>query len=154
MVKARRPIRVPVSSVVVDRADILNEEVISTHRLRVEGDTVLTRYVGVPELEHVMAIHQYFDRVLAEHGRLFVINDMSRSGIPTAEARQWLAEWARTHKIVAIVNFGASMPVRMLQSLIMNAAALLGSGPRVKTANCADEAEAFAWIAAHRGQLR
>lgn len=131
-----------------------NEEVIGTHRVRVEGDTVLTRYVGVPELEHVMAIHQHFDRVLAEHGRLFVINDMSRSGIPTAEARRWIAEWARAHKIVAIVNFGASLPIRMLQSLVLNAAALLGSGPSVKTVNCANEAEAFAWIAAHRGQLR
>lgn len=130
-----------------------NEEVISTHRLRVEGDTVLTRYIGVPELEHVMAIHQRFDGVLAEHGRLFVINDMSRSGIPTAEARRWIAEWARSHKIVAIVNFGASLTVRMLQSLILNAAALLGTQPSVRTTNCANEAEAFAWIAAHRGRL-
>ncbi len=131
-----------------------NEEVIATHRVRIEGDTVLTRYVGAIELEHVMAIHQYFDRVLAEHGRLFVINDMSRSGIPTADSRRWIAAYARGHKIDAIINFGASMPIRMLQSLVLTAAALLGSGPRVKTMNCANEAEAFAWIAAHREQLR
>ena len=154
MVKARRPVRVPVSSVAVAQAHMSNEEAISSHRVRVEGDTVLTRYVGVPEREHVMAIHERFDRVLAEHGRLFVINDMSRSGIPTAEARRWISEWARAHQIDAIVNFGASLPIRMLQSLILNAAALLGTQPSVKTTNCANETEAFAWIAANRGQPR
>lgn len=130
-----------------------NEESISTHRVLVAGDTVLTRYIGVPELEDVMAIHQFFDRVLAEHGRLFVINDMRHSGIPSARARQWIAEWARTHKVDAIANFGASLPIRMLQTLIFRATALLSTQPVIIPEHCAGEAEAFAWVAVQRRLL-
>lgn len=130
-----------------------DEEIIGTHRVCVLGDTVLTRYIGVPEREQVMVIHGYFDRVLAEHGRLFVINDMRRTGIPPADARRWMAEWARTHVVTGIANFGASLPIRMLQSLLLHAAALIGSRPEIPTVNLGDEAEAFAWVAAQRRAL-
>lgn len=129
---------------------VTNEESIGPHRVLVAGDTVLTRYVGVPEMAHVHAIHQRFDRVLAEHGRLYVINDMSRSGIPSSETRRWIAEWARHHPIAGLVNFGASMPIRILQSLILRASALLGSPSSIHPVHVDGEAEAFAWIAAHR----
>src|SRR5205809_571647 len=117
-----------------------NEETIGTHRVLVAGDTVLTRYIGVPELVDMMAIHQRFDRVLAEHGRLFVINDMRHSGIPSPEARRWLGEWARNHKIAGIANFGASFPIRMLQSLILRATGLLSPHPVIIPEHCAGEA--------------
>lgn len=130
-----------------------NEETISAHRVLVAGDTVLTRYIGVPELADVMAIYQRFDQVLAEHGRLFIINDMRHSGIPTAEARQFLAEWARTHQIAGLANFGASLPIRILQSLIFRATALLGRHPVIIPEHCAGEAEAFAWVETRRRQF-
>jgi len=127
-----------------------NEESVGTHRVRVTGDTVLTRYVGVPELEHVRQIHRRFDQALAEHGRLFIINDMRHTGIPSTETRQWIARWAQGHSIAGIANFGASLPIRMLQALVMHASALLGRHPNVVTVHVANEDEAFAWIAARR----
>jgi hypothetical protein len=130
-----------------------NEESIGSHRVLVDGDTVLTRYVGVPELVHLREIHQHFDRVLVEHGRLFIINDMSHSGVPPTEARRWIADWARTRRVSGIANFGASLPIRMLQSLVLNAARLVGSHPMGNIVNTAGEAEAFAWVAAQRRLL-
>ncbi len=132
---------------------LTDEESIGPHRIRVVGDTVLTRYIRVPELAHVQAIHQRFDRVIAEHGRLYVVNDMSRSGIPSSETRRWIAEWARRHPIGGLVNFGASMAVRMLQSLILRASALLGSPAAIHPVHVDGEVEAFAWIEAHRGRM-
>lgn len=133
--------------------DEAGEQIIGTHRVRVDGDTVLTRYIGVPEYEQVREIHRHLDRALAEHGRLFVINDMRRSGMPSAPTRRWIAEWARDHEVAGLVNFGASLPIRALQGLVMRGAALLGKRLVVTPVNVGSEAEAFAWVAARRAQL-
>lgn len=130
-----------------------SELAIGDHRVRVEGDTVLTRYVGVPELADVRQIHAHFDRVLAEHGRLFIVNDMHRSGIPATATRKWIAEWVRDNPIAGLANFGASLPIRALQALILRATALFGAHHPVHPVHVADEAEAFAWVAARRRQL-
>jgi hypothetical protein len=130
-----------------------SELAIGTHRVRVEGDTVLTRYIGVPELADVRRIHAHFDRVLAEHGRLFLINDMHRTGIPATATRKWIAEWARNNPVAGLANFGASLPVRALQALILRATALFGAHQPVHPLHFAGEAEAFAWVAARRRQL-
>lgn len=135
------------------RSRVSDELTIGTHRLLVDGDTVLTRYIGVPEYAHVREIHGHFDRVLAEHGRLFVINDMRRSGIPGTATRKWITEWVRQHTVAGLVNFGASLPVRALQTLIFRASALLGQRNMVEAVHCGSEAEAFAWVAARRRQL-
>ena len=121
-----------------------NEEIIGTHRVHVDGDVVLTRYIGVPEHEHVIEIHRCLDRVLAEHGRLFVINDMRHTGIPSTETRRWIAEWARRqHTVAALINFGASLPIRMAQGLLMRASSMLGRPFPIVPINCTTEAEAL-----------
>ena len=51
-----------------DRGGMTNEQIIGTHRMRVEGDTVLTRYIGVPELVDVQAIHRWDERELPTPG--------------------------------------------------------------------------------------
>jgi hypothetical protein len=127
-------------------APMSNEEIVGPHRVRVDGDVVLARYIGVPEQAHVEAIHQRFDRVLAEHGRLFVINDMRRTGIPSTATRRWIAEWGRHHPVAGLINVGASLPIRMVQGLLFRAAALLGRPSPLVPIDCATEAEAFAII--------
>lgn len=124
-----------------------NEEIIGPHRVRVDGDVVLTRYIGVPEHEHVLEIHRRLDRTLAEHGRLFVINDMRHSGIPSTETRRWIAEWARRqHAVAGLINFGASLPIRMVQGLLVRASSLLGRPFPIVPINCTTEAEALAIV--------
>jgi hypothetical protein len=129
------------------------EKPVGPHLVRVDGDTVLTRWIGAPELEHVRCIHQQFEEVLVAHGRLFVINDMRQSGLPSAQARKWIAEWGATHPVAAVVNIGASLPVRALQSLLIRAAGLLGKKPSIEVVHCRSEAEALAWLDARRRSL-
>lgn len=125
---------------------------IGPHELRITGDTVLTRYIGVPEYEQVLEIHRHFDRVKAEYGRLFVINDMRRSGIPSTETRRFIAAWGSRNAGTQVVNFGASLPIRAVQALVLRAAGLLGKLPVIVPESCEDEAAAYAWVAARRGR--
>ena len=126
---------------------------IGTHKLRITGNTVLTRWIGTPEYEDVLAVHQHLDQVLSEHGRAFVINDMRQSGLPSTKTRKWIAEWARRNPVVSVVNFGASLPIRILQTLIFRALTVVGNGPTIESVHCGSEAEAFAWIAARSRQI-
>ncbi len=130
-----------------------DEKLIGTHRLHIEGDTVLTRWIGTPSLDDVRQIHEQIERVIAEHGRVFLMNDMRQSGIPSAQTRQWIAKCALNLPVTGIVNFGASLPIRVLQTLILRASALLGSQPSLELVHCGSEAEAFAWVAARRRTL-
>lgn len=124
---------------------------IGPHRLRITGDTVLTRYVGVPEYEQVLEIHRHLDRVKAEHGRLFVINDMRHSGVPATETRRYIAEWAsRNAAGTELVNFGMSLSIRAVQALVLRAAALIGKASAIVPEHCEDEAAAYAWVARRR----
>lgn len=130
-----------------------DEQTIGAHQLRIEGDTLLIRWIGIPQLEDVRSIGHQLELLLAEHGRLFIINDMRQSGLPSAKARQWLAKWALNLPITAIINFGTSLPIRALQSLIFRASMLLGNQSKVEIVHCSSEAEALAWVAARRRKL-
>jgi hypothetical protein len=129
------------------------ERAVGPHQLLIDGDVVLTRWIGVPELEHVRDIHQEFEEVLATQGRLFVVNDMRQSGLPAAATRKWIVNWGATHPVVAVVNFGASLAVRVLQGLLLRAIGLLGNKPAIEVVHCRTESEALAWIDARRRNL-
>lgn len=129
------------------------ERSVGPHLLRLEGDTVLTTWIGTPEIEHVRYIHQQFEEVLASQGRLFVVNDMRQSGLPSAQTRRWIAQWGATHPVAAVVNVGASLTVRVLQGLLLHAAGLLGKKPTIEVVHCRSESEALAWISARRRNL-
>ncbi len=126
------------------------EESVGTHRVRITGDTVLTRYIGVPEYEQVAEIHERLDRVKAVYGRVFVINDMRHSGIPSTRTRRFIAEWGSNNAGTEVVNFGASLTIRVVQGLLLRAAAVLGKGPAITPMHCSDEAAAYAWVAVRR----
>ena len=130
-----------------------SELTIGKHRVRIEDDTVLTEWIGTPEYEEVRAIHTQYEVVLAEHGHLFIVNDMRRSGMPNAQTRKFIAVWGQHRTIAGVVNFGASLPIRVLQAMILRALALLGNRPPIVIENCGNEAEAFAWIKTRRSKL-
>lgn len=129
------------------------ELTIGTHWVRIDGDTVFTRWIGTPELEDIIKLDAQFRLVASQHEWVFLIHDMSRSGLPSRETRRWIANWLVEHPLAGIVSFGASLPVRVLQSLLSRGASLLGRKPTVPSAQVESEAEAFAWVAARRRQL-
>lgn len=57
-------------------------------------------------------------------------------------------------RYIGVASFGASLPIRMIQTLVLNAAKLVGSHPMANLTNVSSEAEAFAWVAAQRRLLR
>ncbi len=133
---------------------MMNELTIGPHRVHVDRDAVLTRWIGVPEYEDVRTIHLQFEQVFAKYGRLFVINDMRQSGIPSTQTRKWIADWTLKYQAnVTVLNFGASFAIRALQHMIFRALALIGKNGPVEVIQCTSEAEAIAWIETRRRQL-
>ena len=133
---------------------MMNELTIGPHQVRVDRDAVLTRWIGTPEYEDVRTIHLQFEQVFAKYGRLFVINDMRQSGIPSTQTRKWIADWMLHYQVnVVVLNFGASFAIRALQSMIFRALALIGKKGPIEVIQCTSEAEAIAWIEARRRQL-
>jgi len=132
---------------------LAGELTIGTHRVRLEGDTVFTRWIGPPELADVIKLDELFQLVVSKHERVFLVHDMSRSGLPSRETRRWIANWLLEQPLAGVVSFGASLPVRVLQSLLTRGASLLGRKPAVLSVQVGSEAEAFAWVEARRRQL-
>jgi hypothetical protein len=126
------------------------EHTIGTHQLVIDGDTVLVRWIGMPFMEDMVRAHEHFDRVLATHGRLFIVNDMRRSGIPSAPTRQYVASWVAKNPVSGIANFGASTAVRILHLLLVRATGILGNKPAAPSLYFDSEAEALAWVATRR----
>ncbi len=129
------------------------EVTIGPHQLRIDGDAVLTRWMGTPEYEHVRAIHVHFEQALAKYGHLFAINDMRHSGMPSSQTRKWIAEWALRYPSVVVLNFGASLTIRAIQTMVFRALALMGNRPPVEVVYFGSEAEALAWLEVRRRQL-
>lgn len=129
------------------------ELTIGSHQVRIDGDTLFIRWIGTPELEHIIKLDEQFKLVVSRYERAFLIHDMSRSGLPSRETRRWIATWLLDQPLGGVVSFGASLPVRVLQSLLARGASLLGHKPVVPSAHVEGEAEAFAWVADRRRQL-
>lgn len=114
---------------------------------------MLIRWIGAPELEDMQQLSERFASIIAEYKRIFIIHDMSRSGLPSPETRQWIAKWLQDQPVAGIATFGANLAVRALQSLITRASDLMGRKSATPTTYVASEAEAVAWVAGRRRGL-
>lgn len=130
------------------------ELTVGPHQVCIDGDTVLIRWMGTPEYDHVRAIHLHYEQALATYGRLFAINDMRHSGMPSSQTRKWIAEWAlRYQSVIVVTNFGASLAIRAIQMMVLRGLALLGNRPALEVVHFGSEAETLAWIEVRRRQL-
>ena len=127
-------------------------QAIGNQRVRVEGDTVFSRWSGSPSMAEIQGYHAVLERVIAEKGRVFCLIDMANTHHPPPEARQWLTEWSRRFHIDAIAGFRASFAVRVASTLILRAIRFF-KGSALIMEFFETEAEARAFLAAERARL-
>lgn len=128
------------------------DRLVGRHRLRTEEDLVTLRMDGDMVLDETRQIHAELERVLAEVGRAFVLVDMSHGRNTAPDARRFIAEWNRRHRVSGAVIFGCSVPQRAAATLVF-AAIRLFRPSMFPLAMLKTEAEARAWIEEHRSKL-
>jgi hypothetical protein len=128
------------------------EHLIGTHTIRIEGDMIFSSVQGAFTVEDSTAYFLVVEQVLAEHGRYFMLVDMSRADTIPAETRRVSAEFAKDHPSAGVVVWGSNFAVRVLFTLVMRAARIL-KPDTVPLAFVRSEREARAWVAEQRTSL-
>lgn len=97
-----------------------------THLLRVEDDLVVTVWRGEVTFEDVKHVFELYGRVHEQCGRVFIMSDMRKSGIPSEKTRRWIVDWIREHrKIAGAAAYGANVVVRAVFIMLLRAVTLL-----------------------------
>ncbi|MBL8634212.1 MAG: hypothetical protein JNM40_13405 [Myxococcales bacterium] len=125
---------------------------IGRHKLTVEDDIVVLTQIGDHVQAEVLQVTVVMAEVLAAHGRLFFLLDLTQAEKTAPEARRHIAEWSKRNRISGIALFGGSVAARAVSSLAI-AAIRLFRGDHTPTVFTATESEARAWIAEQRRRL-
>ncbi len=124
---------------------------IGPHTIEIEHDCTLVRLHGPFLLAHNQQWCQIADRLIAEHGHLFTISDLSSGGSLPAETRQHISQWPNVVHVRGAAVFGAGLVVSVVFSMIARAITLLRQhSPPTLIAKT--EGEARAWVAELRRQ--
>lgn len=128
------------------------DRLVGRHRLCTEADVVILRMDGDMVLDESKQIHAELERVIEEHGRVFVLVDMSQGRNTAPDARRFIAEWNRRHRVSGAVIFGGSVPQRAAATLVFTAIRLFRPS-MFPLAMLKTEAESRAWIEEQRSKL-
>jgi hypothetical protein len=121
--------------------------------VRFEPEIVYFRLRGTYEAHEVRGLTSLIDQVTEERGAGYILVDMRDLRWLTSEARRECSEWVRRSPIGALAVFGTNQHIRVIISLLLRAASLLGRTPYPMRFLDTEE-EARAWLAAERGAAK
>jgi hypothetical protein len=122
---------------------------LGTHLVRLEGDFMSLQWNGDFHLEDLQGFLLLAERVLLEHGRLFVLVDSGGAGKMQADARKHVVTWRSPGPICAAF-FGASFTVRVIVNTVSAAVRLLNGKQPMPFHFAESEEAARGWLDAHR----
>ena len=115
----------------------------------VDGDLVHTVCLGETTLAMCKEFFVLVERVLLAKGRVFLISDTSKTIAITRDARRYITEWSKTHRLTGVANVVVSPVARAMLTLVTGAMKLLGQ-PTSRSIFVSTLGEAQAWVAAQR----
>jgi hypothetical protein len=122
---------------------------IGPHTVEVEGDCLIVSQRGTFMLEHMQLFLAEADKVIAEHGRMFIINHSTGGGNYAPEARRLASKWANAVHCQGAAIYGASFAFSVIISMMARAIAIFSSH-NIPLVSVPTEPEARAWVAAKR----
>lgn len=125
---------------------------IGTHSISLEGDTLFVVQNGTFHLDDAQKTHDLVEKVLYSVGRVFVLVDQSQAGSTSSEARRYIADWNKKHKVSGAAIFGGGPIARTASALAVSVIQFLRKEP-LPVAFFATEKEARAWVVKLRGLL-
>jgi len=123
---------------------------IGRHLVCFEDELLVVRLVGPYLPEAATQLLQLVDQQFREHGKVFLLVDVSQSELPGPETRRVVASWPLLGRYV-VVMFGLGMLARGATQLILSAQRALGSTPGPEMHFCSSEPEARALLDKLRG---
>lgn len=128
---------------------MLGQTRIGPHLVIVEGELVIIAEQSVWALDEMVQLLAILDRLFMQHGRIFLLDNMSNGLSVPPETRRYVIEWLKNHKIAAISAVGTGAVVRATVQLILRGAQLLGAKlPLIHF--CDTLSEGRTWIDAQR----
>ena len=127
---------------------------LGTHLLEIREDTQILRLNGPYTEDDLRAMLPIGDAIMARYGYYISITDSSHAAGMTPGARRLNAEWVRERPQALGISivFGASLPSRVLLTLITRASALMSKrSPRIELVD--SEQAAFALADVERPRL-
>lgn len=127
------------------------------HRISALDDVVCLEVHGAVNLDEIRQFYEQAERMLVQHRWVGLVVDVRNAGLPTPEARRYIADWERRHpgsEGVAIF-YGVSSLLVTMGRLIFHAVKMLT--PRRSSRGpffVASEAEALALLQNHRPAKR
>lgn len=122
---------------------------------RLEGDIILSRWVGACTVAELEPFLVFAEEVLARcpHPFLLIDNMQALPGQPAVRRR--VVSWARAHSFQGgVAIFGCSWPTRVIGMLMLNAISLLkGLDLNQRVTYVRVEAEARDWVERRRALL-
>lgn len=117
--------------------------------MRLEGDILFCKYVGVITVQDVQAAMLRFDKMLVAGQTYYIIADVAEVTGMEAAARRLSTEWFARHDIGGTVNFGAGAATRAIGALILSLLRLLHKN-EMATHFAKTEEDARAWTQEQR----
>jgi len=117
-------------------------------------DLCIVRFGETLTADDGRAVYEEELRLAKEHGDIFVLVDFTRVRSITAEARKLSAETTSPPAILGVANFGVSFQVRVLTKLVVSLRRLARLPVEGLLYLGADEADARAWIARRKLELK
>lgn len=116
------------------------------HLLVQEGDTLVFRMVGTFTMADAAPFYAIVERVYGQHGRCFLLTDVTEMGHVELEARRYVAQRSE-QQIDAIAVVGANAAIRTIAELMFAAIRLMRRRKAAAIEFVKDEAEARRWLA-------
>lgn len=119
------------------------------HWIRLDGDTLHCKYVGVIRLADTQESMRILDKQLVPGQTYYIITDVSEVTGVEAAARKLSTDWYARHDIGGAVNFGVGLATRAIGALILSLLRLVYKSS-MPTHFVGTEEEACAWIQEQR----
>jgi hypothetical protein len=118
---------------------------IGRHQVLIEHDVLSVRIMGPFLPDAATQLLQLADQQFREHGRVFLVADVSESDLPGPETRRVVASWPCLGRYVAVM-FGLGTLSRAATQLILSAQRVLGGPVRPTVHFCSSESDAHALL--------
>jgi len=128
----------------------VQQQMIGSQEVSIEDDVVTCRYHGIVSLPDIIAIHRLLETHLANNPHVYQICDMrDMTGLPS-DSRAWIATWSKTHRLSAVVIFGASLLMQVSATMVERLARVLYRTDAPPVRFFRNESDARRWVSEHR----